>query len=81
MMSADKPKLASAKTQLVAVTRIADQATLIVDSSDSLERAVGRNLGTNTSALDVVAELPSKELSLDEPSSGKGRSRDFDMDM
>ena len=81
MMSADKPKLASAKTQLVAVTRIADQATLIVDSGDSLERAVGRNLGTNTSALDVVAELPSKELSLDEPSSGKGRSRDFDMDM
>lgn len=40
-----------------------------------------RNPGTKTSALDVAAALPSKELSLDELSSGKGRSRDFDMDM
>lgn len=81
MMSAGEPKLASGKTLLVAMTRIADQATLIVDSGNSLDRTVVRNPGTKTSALDVAVALPSKKLSLDEPSSGKGRSRDFDMDM
>lgn len=80
-MSAGEPKLASGKTLLVAMTRIADQATLIIDNGNSLERAVVRNQGTKTSVLDVAAALPSKKLSLDEPSSGKGRSRDFDMDM
>jgi ATP-dependent exoDNAse (exonuclease V) alpha subunit len=81
MMSAGEPKLASAKTLLVAMTRIADQATLIVDSGRNLERAVVRNPGAKTSALDVAKRLPDKHLSLDEPSDGKSRSRDFDMGM
>lgn len=63
------------------MTRTADHATLIVDGSDTLERVLVRNPGTKTSALDVVAALPIKERSLDEPSSGKGRSRNFAMDM
>jgi hypothetical protein len=81
MMSANEPKLASAKTLLVAMTRIADRATLIVDSGRNLERAVIRNPGTKTSALDVAKPVPEKNLSLDGPSGGKERSRDFGMDM
>lgn len=72
MMSASEPKLASGKTLLVSMTRIADQATLIVDSGHGLERAVVRNPGTKTSALDVAAALPSNELSLNESRPERG---------
>lgn len=81
MMSAGEPKLASAKTLLVAMTRIAERATLIVDSGRNLERAVMRNPGTKTSALDVAKPVPEKNLPLDGPSGGKERCRDFGMDM
>ncbi|WP_298273809.1 MULTISPECIES: MobF family relaxase [Alphaproteobacteria] len=53
MMSAAERRLASEKSFLVAVTRIADQATLVVDSGRDLERAVMRNPGEKTSAMDV----------------------------
>ena len=53
MMSAAERRLASEKSLLVAVTRIADQATLVVDSGRDLERAVMRNPGEKTSAMDV----------------------------
>lgn len=81
MMSAGEPKLASAKTLLVAMTRIADRATLIVDSGRNLERAVACNPGAKTSALDVAKPVPEKHLSLDGPSGGRERSRDFGMEM
>lgn len=81
MMSAGEPKLASAKTLLVAMTRIADKATLIVDSGRNLERAVVRNPGAKTSALDVARQVPEKNLSLDGPSGGRERSRDFGIEM
>lgn len=54
MMSAAERKLASAQTFLVAMTRIVDKATLVVDNGRQLERAVTRNSGEKTSALDVV---------------------------
>jgi len=81
MMSAGEPQLASGKTLLVAMTRIADQATLIVDSGRNLERAVARNPGAKTSALDVAKPVPEKYLSLDGSSGGRERSRDFGMSM
>lgn len=56
MMSAQQKPLAAQSTFLVLVTRIAAQATLIVDSGRDLERAVQRNPGLKTAALDVAAE-------------------------
>ncbi len=58
MMSAAERRLASEKSFLVAVTRIADQATLVVDSGRDLERAVMRNPGEKTSAMDVGRIMP-----------------------
>lgn len=58
MMSAAERRLASEKSFLVALTRIADQATLVVDSGRDLERAVMRNPGEKTSAMDVGKALP-----------------------
>lgn len=58
MMSAAERRLASEKSFLVAVTRIADQATLVVDSGRDLERAVMRNPGEKTSAMDVGRTMP-----------------------
>lgn len=58
LMSERDRQLASQATFLVAVTRIADNATLVVDSGQGLERAVQRNLGEKTSALDVSAAMP-----------------------
>ena len=81
MMSAGEPKLASGQTLLVAMTRIADKATLIVDSGRSLERAVVRNPGTKTSALGVAAQVAEKHLSLDGPSVGRERSREIEIGM
>jgi ATP-dependent exoDNAse (exonuclease V) alpha subunit len=58
MMSAAERRLASEKAFLVAVTRVADQATLVVDSGRDLERAVMRNPGEKTSAMDVGRAMP-----------------------
>lgn len=81
MMNTGEPKLASAKTLLVTMTRIADRATLIVDSGRNLERAVARNPGAKTSAFGIARPVPEKHLSLDGPLGGKERSRDFDISM
>ncbi|MFZ4748413.1 MAG: hypothetical protein ACOYLK_16270, partial [Sphingomonas sp.] len=54
MMSAAERKLSSAQAFLVNMTRIVDKATLVVDSGRQLERAVSRNSGEKTSALDVA---------------------------
>lgn len=43
---------------LVAVARIADRAELVVDSGRDLERAVMRNPGEKTSAMNVGSAMP-----------------------
>ena len=54
VMRAAERQLATTKTFLVAMTRIVDQATLIVDSAPRLEAAVTRNAGAKTSAIEVA---------------------------
>lgn len=81
MTSAGEPKLASATTLLVAMTWIADRATLIVDSGRNLGRAVAHKTGGKTSALEVAKPVPEKHLSLDELSDGRERSRDLGMNI
>ena len=60
MMSARERLLAAENGFLVAVTRIADHATLVVDSAPDLERAVLGNSGAKTAALEVVRSGASK---------------------
>ena len=55
MDSKDK-MLASSRNLHVAMTRIADNPKLFVDSGTGLERAVGRNSGAKMSALEVYRE-------------------------
>lgn len=54
-LSSTERKLLSERTFLVALTRIADKATLVVDDGRKVERGVTRNPGDKTSALDIVA--------------------------
>jgi hypothetical protein len=66
MMSGQHKPLASQSSFLVAVTRIADKAMLVVNSCRDLERAVQHNPGEKTAALEVSAliALPKRFLSL-----------------
>jgi conjugative relaxase-like TrwC/TraI family protein len=57
VMDSRERNLASQKTFLVTITRLRDGLTLVVDSADRFERAVERNPGEKTSALDTVARL------------------------
>ena len=50
-------KLVSERNFLVTVTRLRDGITLIVDSGERLQRAVERNPGAKTSALESVRGL------------------------
>ena len=54
VMSEQEKTLASSRAFLVAATRISDQATLIVDNAAGLQRAVERNAGERTAALDTI---------------------------
>jgi hypothetical protein len=49
--------LSSSRTLSVALTRIADQPTLVLDSAERLERAVGRHDAGKTSALDIYRAM------------------------
>ena len=75
LMSEREKLLNTAQSFLVAVTRIADRATLVVDNVKGLERDVTRNPGGKTSA--IAAE---KELKLDrkDPELSRTLSRDYD---
>ncbi len=53
-MDSRERNLNTARAFLVALTRIADRATLVVDDPAKLERAVSRNPGEKTSALEVA---------------------------
>ena len=57
VMRSTERMLASTRTFLVALTRIADRATLVVDSAPRLERAVTRTPGDKTSALETTGAL------------------------
>lgn len=57
IMDSREQMLSSSRTLSVAMTRIADQPTLVVDSAPRLERAVGRNSAEKTSALEIYREM------------------------
>lgn len=80
-MRSSERKLLTERSFLVALTRVADKVALVVDDGRKVERHVTRNTGDKTSALDVVKQVPEKHLSLDGPSGGGGRSRDFGLEM
>ena len=63
-MSSRERMLTNAKSFLVALTRIADKATLVVDDGRKLERGVMRNPGEKTSALDLVGQSRAEAIRL-----------------
>lgn len=88
MMSAQERQLNSAAGFLVAVTRIADNATLVVDNAQKVERDVAHNPGGKTSAVEATqspavppAPEPSRDFGTgqDQPQIEIERSRDFDI--
>ncbi|PZU48990.1 MAG: TrwC protein [Sphingomonas sp.] len=64
LMSERERMLNSTQSFLVAVTRIAEHASLVVDSAKGLERAVARNTGEKTSAIE--AAKPQKPWHVDQ---------------
>lgn len=88
MMSAHEKQLNSTAGFLVAVTRIAENATLVVDNAQQVERDVAHNPGGKTSAIEATqsqAETPAAEpgrdfgTGKDQPEIEVERSRDFDI--
>jgi hypothetical protein len=63
VMDSAERKLASKQTFLVTITRLRDSLTLIVDSGQRLERAVERNPGVKTSAIESVEQGKDSTLS------------------
>jgi hypothetical protein len=57
VLDSSERKLASQQTFLVTITRLRDGLTLIVDSGERLGRAIERNPGTKTSALESVRQI------------------------
>jgi ATP-dependent exoDNAse (exonuclease V) alpha subunit len=57
VMDSREAKLANQQTFLVTITRLRDGLTLIVDNADKLERAIERNTGAKTSALETLGRL------------------------
>jgi conjugative relaxase-like TrwC/TraI family protein len=55
LMSEREKMLNSTRSFLVAITRIAEHATLVVDSARGLERSVAGNAGDKTSAIEAVS--------------------------
>jgi conjugative relaxase-like TrwC/TraI family protein len=85
MMSSHEKALNSKAGFLVAVTRIAENATLIVDNAAKVERDVANNPGDKTSAIEATQSPPAPEPSRDfgsrqeQPEIEIERSRDFDI--
>ena len=57
VMDSREKNLSNQQTFLVTVTRLRDRLTLVVDNAGKLERAVTRNPGTKSSALEVTERL------------------------
>lgn len=78
LMSEKEKMLNSTQSFLVAVTRIADSATLVVDNVKALERDVTRNIGGKTSAIETAKD---RQLEIKQPEPTKEISRDYDFEM
>jgi hypothetical protein len=79
MMSEQEKQLNSAAGFLVAVTRIADNATLVVDNAQKVERDVAHNPGEKTSAVEATQSPTTQSLttpSAPEPSRDFGTGQD-----
>lgn len=57
-MSSKETRLLTERTFLVALTRIEDKVTLVIDNASRIERAVTSNAGKKTSALETIGALP-----------------------
>jgi conjugative relaxase-like TrwC/TraI family protein len=88
MMRAQEKQLNSAAGFLVSVTRIADNATLVVDNAQKVERDVAHNPGGKTSGVEATqsqatlsAPEPNRDFGTgqDQPQIEIERSRDFDI--
>lgn len=66
LLSERERMLNSTRSFLVAATRIAGEATLIVDNAQGLERGVARNAGEKTSALKIAGDHTEPELTKSE---------------
>ena len=62
MMDSGEAMLASSRTLAVALTRIADQPRLVIDSTHRLEQAVTRNSAAKLSALDILERPTAAKL-------------------
>ena len=62
VMGAQEGKLNNTRAFLVAVTRIVDHATLVVDNATAVARAVARNPGDKNAAQDAVKALMTPEV-------------------
>jgi len=62
VMDSSEVMLASSRTLAVALTRIADQPRLVIDSTHRLEQAVARNSAAKLSGLDILADGSSADL-------------------
>lgn len=80
MMSAYEKMLNSAQAFLVAVTRIAKNATLVVDDVSRVERQVEQNPGGKTSAREVVKDSDAK-IKQPEPELKIERTRDLGLSL
>ncbi|MCJ2188597.1 MobF family relaxase [Novosphingobium beihaiensis] len=58
VMREEERLLNSARSFLVAATRVANDITLVVDNAGALERGIARNAGGKTSALEIAGNLP-----------------------
>ena len=85
VMDSREKMLSSSRTLSVALTRIADQPTLVLDSAERLERAVGRHDAGKTSALDIYRAMtaPKAEPKIEQKELQKEltRERSFDREI
>lgn len=74
--------LSSSRTLSVALTRIADQPTLVLDSAERLERAVGRHDAGKTSALDIYRAMTAAKVEpkIEQKELQKERTRERSID-
>lgn len=62
VIDSTETRLASSRTMAVALTRIADQPRLVIDSAPRLERAALRNSAEKLSALEVLGKAGKNDL-------------------
>jgi hypothetical protein len=82
VMDSREKMLSSSRTLSVALTRIADQPTLVLDSAERLERTVGRHDAGKTSALDIYRAMTAakEEPKIEQKELQKERTRELSID-